>query len=171
MEQGKPKPTRWTSRWPVAVALAAVVSLAATPTPPLAQFSGAPDKSGEQINCGLTRLVCQAATGEDGTCPGPSQSCSIELTLYHIYMARLGKGVKLRSLHPRYVELLAPYYPNLDLDQVRLGHSSNQPLRNATTDCLNIYFNDALAVDHFVTAKAKVHYRGGQPDPDNTQVD
>lgn len=171
MEQGIPKPARWTGRWPVAVALAAVVSLAATPTPPLAAISGPADISGEQINCGLTRLVCQVATGEDGTCPGPEQSCSIDLTLYHIYMARLGKGVKLRSLHPRHVELLAPHYPKLDLSLVRLGHSSLQPLRNATTDCLNIYFNDALAVDRFVTGKAKVHFRGGKPDPDSTHLD
>ena len=134
-------------------------------------MSGAPETSGSQVNCGLTRLVCQVATGEDRTCSDKEQSCSFDLTLYRIYMARLGRDVALQPLHPRYVELLAPHYPKLDLERVQLGYSSRQPLRNATTDCLNIYFNDALAVDKFVTGKSRVLHREGRPDPDSTHMD
>jgi len=158
-------------RWRAAIALAAIISLAAAPTPTPAAISGETQTSTNQLHCGLTRLMCKVATGEEEACPETAQSCGIDLTLYRIYMARLGKGVELRPLHPRYVQVLAPFYPGLELGQVRLGYSPRQPLRNATTDCRKIYFNDERAVELFVKGRAQVHYREGQPDPDSTHVD
>ncbi len=167
------RPARWRARLLIAAGMA-VIMVAATPGGPAAK-SGPRRPVAQQLHCGLTELVCTVADGEGsgagGTCPEPSQSCDLDLTLYRIYMARLSKGAKMRPLHPRYRAVLSPYYPELDLSRVRLGYSPRQPLRNATTDCLNIYFNDATAVEHFATGRAKIYFKEDRPDPDSTHLD
>jgi len=168
--------TRWwrtAARRALVIAGLAVIMVAASPVP----AARSPEKppAARQINCGITELVCRVAAphvgASDASCPGARDTCDLDLTLYRVYMDRLSRGVKVRPLHPRYVRVLAPHYPGLDLTRVRLGYSPRQPLRNATTDCLNIYFNDAEAVARFVEGESRLYFRGGAPDPDSTHVD
>jgi hypothetical protein len=73
--------------------------------------------------------------------------CMTKLELYEAYMAYLGMGVNLHRLPEEYIEGLQPFYPTVDLRNVRFGYSDHQPPHNATTDCDRMYFNDREYVE------------------------
>ena len=73
--------------------------------------------------------------------------CRTKYALYRAYMTVLGAETHLHRLPEVYIDRLASYFPNVDLRLVRFGFSDNQPANNATTDCLDIYFNDREMVD------------------------
>ena len=79
--------------------------------------------------------------------------CQGRYLLYQAYMASLSSGVNLHHLPDVYVAELQSRFPNVDLRDVRFGYSSNQPPNNATTDCHNMYFNDAAYVGRLRNAQ------------------
>jgi hypothetical protein len=72
--------------------------------------------------------------------------CQAALTAYGTYMNQMGFAVTRRSLPQRYVDLLGPFYPHVNLANWRFGFGDRQPPGNATTDCNVTYFNDAAFV-------------------------
>ena len=81
--------------------------------------------------------------------------CEAKVALYKAYMAVLSAETTLHPLPQVYVDLLAPFYPNVDLSQVTFGHSNNQPANNATTDCYRMYFNDRKMVEKLQESKRR----------------
>lgn len=104
-------------------------------------------------------------------CGVAQAECQAKLRIYRAYMDHIAQGTTRFTLRRRYVALLNPYFPGVDLSQVRIAYSPRQPAHNATTDCLNIYVNDPVMVTQTVLGTLPVGLTEGAPDPVRTQLD
>ncbi|HJQ37954.1 MAG TPA: hypothetical protein VKB93_12520 [Thermoanaerobaculia bacterium] len=77
----------------------------------------------------------------DFACKDREGNCETKIGLYKAYMAQLSAGQTLAPLPELYVGLLAPFYPGIDLHEVRIGYTNRQK-SIAITDCTTIYFFD-----------------------------
>lgn len=102
-------------------------------------------------SCGKFDVACAARNAARlpafNDCRLEETTCQTKLELYNAYMTNLGQGVVLHSLPAVYRQVLAQHYPGVNLANVRFGRGTRQPSNNATTDCMTIYFNDAVQVD------------------------
>ena len=105
------------------------------------------------------------------SCTLARAECKLRLGLYQLYMERMAWGVSMHPLPQHYLRELAPYFPGMDLSQVRVGYSDRQPEHNATTDCKNIYFNDPQMVRQVIKGTLWVGLTDGKPDPEKTNMD
>ena len=88
-------------------------------------------------SCAPADLSCRAAVA----------LCETKIRAFELYMEQIDTGRPKYELSPVYRDVLRPHYPNADLDAVRFSFSDQQPPANATTDCNQIYFNDASFVE------------------------
>ena len=97
-------------------------------------------------SCAPTDLACNAAVA----------LCEARIRAFDVYMDQIDTGQPKYALPAVYQDVLRPHYPQVNLAEVRFAFSDQQPPDNATTDCNNIYFNDAS----YVTA-----LRNADPNP------
>lgn len=97
-------------------------------------------------SCAPTDLACNAAVA----------LCEARIRAFDVYMDQIDTGQPKYALPAVYQDVLRPHYPRVNLAEVRFAFSDQQPPDNATTDCNNIYFNDAS----YVTA-----LRNADPNP------
>jgi hypothetical protein len=92
---------------------------------------------------------CPTATcaPEEVSCRAAAALCELKIRAFEMYMGQIDTGRPKYALPQVYQEVLRPHYPLADLAQVRFAFSDQQPADNATTDCNDIYFNDASFVD------------------------
>jgi hypothetical protein len=118
-------------------------SPAPSPAPPVLA-PGAPDA----IGASTARPGPPAATGVAPDCPVPCQGsiacrlCAVKLELYRGWMDEVGRGVELHPLPAATIATLAPHFPGVDLEVVRVGHTAMQ-LADGLTDCDRIYLAGA----------------------------
>ncbi len=105
------------------------------------------------------------------SCTVARTECKIRLGLYRLYISNMAWGVSMHRLPDHYLNVLAPHFPGVDLTQVNIGFSDRQPHNNATTDCKNIYFNDAVMVRQAVQGTLFIGSTNGRPDPEKTNMD
>jgi hypothetical protein len=112
----------------------------------LAPESASPADSECGDPCAQADLSCRAAVS----------LCEIKIRAFELYMKQIDTGRPKYELAAVYRDVLRPHYPNADLAAVRFSFSDQQPPDNATTDCDQIYFNDAAYVEVL---------RDGRPNP------
>jgi len=91
------------------------------------------------------------------TCP-PAMGCRVcrlKLDLYRTWMEEVGRGATMHALPGPVLARLAPFFPDLPLEGIRVGFSPRQ-LADGITDCMDIY----LALPEVVEALLR-----GQPLP------
>jgi hypothetical protein len=93
--------------------------------------------------------LCPPATcaPEDLSCRAAVAVCELKIRAFEIYMEQIDTGQPKYPLPEIYQEVLRPHYPQANLAEVRFAFSDQQPPDNATTDCNDIYFNDASFVE------------------------
>lgn len=84
---------------------------------------------------------------EDLTCRAAVALCEVKIRAYQIYMEQIDTRRPKYPLPEIYQEILRPHYPKTNLAEIRFAFSDQQPPDNATTDCNDIYFNDASFVE------------------------
>src|SRR5204863_5854395 len=90
--------------------------------------------------------ACATCPSGDLACNAAAAFCEAELRAFDLYMRQIDAGQPKYPLPPIYRDLLRAHYPSADLARVRFAFSDQQPPDNATTDCNDIYFNDASYV-------------------------
>jgi hypothetical protein len=107
------------------------------------------------VSCAVVMPVDapRAATVCGDSCPEADLPCNAALALceakirvFGIYMAQIDARQPKYALPQIYRDILRSHYPQVDLGKVRFAFSDQQPIDNATTDCNEIYFNDAKYV-------------------------
>jgi hypothetical protein len=92
--------------------------------------------------------VCRASCAPaDLGCRAALALCETKLRGFDFYMAQIDTGGPRYELPLVYRDILRPHYPRLDFERIRFSFSDQQPPDNATTDCDQIYFNDAAHVE------------------------
>ena len=107
------------------------------------------------VGIALAALRSRAAEGcppatcapEDLSCRAAVALCELKIRAFEIYMEQIDTGQPKYALPQIYQEILRPHYPRANLAEVRFAFSDQQPPDNATTDCNDIYFNDASFVE------------------------
>ena len=106
----------------------------------------------------LIAVLCAAsATRAESLCPGSCAPddlacraalalCQAKLRAYAVYMDQIDAAQPKHPLPEIYREILRPHYPHVDFETIRFAYSDQQPPDNATSDCNDIYFNDASYV-------------------------
>lgn len=93
--------------------------------------------------------VCPPANcaPEDLSCRTAVALCELKIRAFEIYVEQIDTGQPKYPLPEIYQDVLRPHYPKTNLAAVRFAFSDQQPPDNATTDCNDIYFNDASFVE------------------------
>jgi hypothetical protein len=128
----------------IALALAALLALSAAAARAASEACARRCESCPQASLDADAMRCLARAA---ACRADETLCETKLALYRAHMEELARGAELRRLPRLYRELLAPFYPGLDLARVRVGFSDRQPPDNATTDCLDIFFANAQVAE------------------------
>lgn len=92
---------------------------------------------------------CPPATcaPEDLSCRTEVALCELKIRAFEIYMEQLDTGRPKYPLPQVYQDVLRTHYPQANLAEIRFAFSDQQPPDSATTDCNDIYFNDASFVE------------------------
>lgn len=91
--------------------------------------------------------ACPAGCAQgDLACNAAAALCELKLRAFEVYAQQIDAGQPKHALPPIYRDVLREHYPDADLEQVRFAFSDQQPPDNATTDCNDMYFNNASYV-------------------------
>jgi hypothetical protein len=134
-----------------ALAMAAVGVNAEDPPASAASVASSSPRTDAPDSPACAHLCTECEPGTEGaldlscaaqalSCRGERTLCEAKLAAYRAQMDELASGVELFALAAPYRQMLARFYPKLELAALRFGVSHRQPLDNAVTDCDRIYF-------------------------------